>query len=48
MSDDNKTLNEIVNIYKENDLSYTFKKFSNYKSVNRLSPFLKNDKKNDD
>ena len=43
-----KTLNEIVNIYRENDLSYTFKKFSNYKSVNELIPFLKNDKKNDD
>ena len=43
-----KTLNEIVNIYKENNLSYTFKDFSNYKSVNELIPFLKNDKKNDD
>ena len=43
-----KTLNEIVKIYKENNLSYTFKDFSNYKSVNELIPFLKNDKKNDD
>tara|TARA_B100000886_G_scaffold302665_1_gene232839 strand:- start:701 stop:1819 length:1119 start_codon:yes stop_codon:yes gene_type:complete len=43
-----KTLSEIVNIYKENNLSYTFKKFSDSKSINELLPFLKNDKKNDD
>ena len=43
-----KTLNDIVNIYKENNLSYTFKKFSKSKSIKKLLPFLKNDKKNDD
>ena len=43
-----KTLNEIVHIYEENNLSYTFKKFSKTKSIKKLLPFLKNDKKNDD
>ena len=43
-----KILNEIVNIYKENNLLYTFKKFSKSKSIKELLPFLKNDKKNDD
>ncbi len=43
-----KTLNDIVNIYKENNLSYTFKKFSKSTSIEKLLPFLKNDKKNDD
>ena len=43
-----KTLNDIVNIYKENNLAYTFKKFSDSKSIKELLPFLKNDKKNDD
>ena len=43
-----KTLNDIVDIYKENSLSYTFKKFSDSKSLKELLPFLKNDKKNDD
>ncbi len=43
-----KTLNDIVNIYKENSLSYTLKKFSKSESIKKLLPFLKNDKKNDD
>tara|TARA_Y100001958_G_C21225451_1_gene550834 strand:+ start:551 stop:1669 length:1119 start_codon:yes stop_codon:yes gene_type:complete len=43
-----KTINEIVGIYKKNNLSYTFKKFSTSKSIRDLIPFLKNDKKNDD
>ena len=43
-----KTLNDIVNIYKENSLSYTLKKFSKSGSIKKLLPFLKNDKKNDD
>ena len=39
---------EIEEIYKKNNLSYTFAKYSNYNSINKLIPYLKNDKKNDD
>ncbi len=42
------TLLEIEKIYSENNLSYTFKKFSKKKLINSLIPYLKNDKKNDD
>ena len=34
-----KTLNDIVNIYKENNLSYTFKKFSKSKSIKNYFHF---------
>ena len=43
-----KTLNEIKNIYIQNNLDYTFKKFSNKKEIDKLLPFLKYDKKNND
>ena len=43
-----KTINEITNIYKKNNLAYTFKNFSSAKSIINLIPFLQNDKKNDD
>ena len=43
-----KTLIEIKNIYKNNNLQYTFKKYSNQRSIEKLIPFLKNDKKNND
>ena len=43
-----KTLNHIENIYKKNNLSYTYKKYSNYAAINNLIPYLKNDEKNDD
>ncbi len=43
-----KTLNEIKNIYIQNNLDYTFKRYSNKKEINKLLPFLKNDKKNND
>ena len=43
-----KTLNEIKNIYIKNNLDYTYKKYSNKKEINKLLPFLKNDKKNND
>ena len=43
-----RTITEIVNIYKQNNLTYTFKNFSNSKSIKDLIPFLRNDKKNDD
>ena len=40
----NNALDDKLNIFKTSN----FKDFSNYKSVNELIPFLKNDKKNDD
>ena len=43
-----ETLDEIVKIYKSNNLNYTLKKYSNLREINKLLPFLKNDKKNDD
>ena len=43
-----KTLNQIKNIYKNNKLDFTYKRFSNETSINKLIPFLKNDKKNND
>ena len=44
----NNTLKQISNIYLQNNLSYLFKNFSNYKNVKELIPYLKNDKKNND
>jgi len=41
-------LKEIEDIYKKNNLTYTFKKYNDHKLINSLIPFLKNDKKNDD
>ena len=43
-----KILNEIEKIYEENELSYTYRKFSKSNSINDLIPFLKSDKKNND
>ena len=43
-----KTLNQIKKIYKKNNLDFTFKKYSQKSSVDKLIPFLKNDKKNND
>jgi 3-dehydroquinate synthase len=43
-----KTVNEIEQIYKKNDLNYTYKKYSNQNLINSLIPHLKNDKKNND
>ena len=43
-----KTLKRIKNIYLRNHLSYTFKNFSNERSLKSLIPYLKNDKKNND
>ena len=43
-----KTLDQIKNIYVKNKLDFTFKKYSNQNSINKLIPYLKNDKKNDD
>ena len=43
-----KILNRIKNIYLKNNLAYTFKKYENKNSINKLIPYLKNDKKNND
>ena len=43
-----KTLENIKEIYKSNDLDYTFKKYKNLNEVNKLIPYCKNDKKNND
>ena len=43
-----KTLEEIKNIYIQNNLDYTYKKYSNKKEIDKLLPYLKNDKKNND
>ena len=43
-----KTYNEILKIYDENNLSYTYKKFNNKNILDKLIPYLKNDKKNQD
>ena len=44
----NTCVNEIKNIYDDNNLSYTYKKYSSENEIKSLIPFLKNDKKNND
>ena len=43
-----KTLDQIKNIYFKNKIDFTFRKYSNQNSINKLIPYLKNDKKNND
>ena len=43
-----KILKLISNIYLKNNLSYTFEKYSQKRNVDKLIPYLKNDKKNND
>ena len=43
----NETLEDITKIYRDNKLMYTVNKYSNYKKINELLPYLLNDKKND-
>tara|TARA_B100001564_G_C20643385_1_gene673240 strand:+ start:544 stop:1650 length:1107 start_codon:yes stop_codon:yes gene_type:complete len=43
-----KILGRISNIYLKNNLAYTFKKYSKQSDINKLIPYLKNDKKNND
>ena len=43
-----KILNRIKDIYIKNNLAYTFKKYENRSSIDKLIPYLKNDKKNND
>jgi len=41
-------LKQIRNIYLQNNLGYTFKKYTHQSEINKLIPYLKNDKKNND
>ena len=41
-------LKQISNIYLQNNLGFTFNKYSNQSAINKLIPYLKNDKKNND
>ena len=43
-----ETLNEILKIYQNNQLNYTFQKYNDYNFLLNLIPYLKNDKKNND
>tara|TARA_X000001036_G_scaffold45856_1_gene36706 strand:+ start:5435 stop:6547 length:1113 start_codon:yes stop_codon:yes gene_type:complete len=43
-----KILKDLIEIYTANNLNYTFKKYKNTKEINKLIPYLKNDKKNND
>ena len=43
-----KIINEILQIYNENNLSYTYKKYLKFDEIKKLIPHLKNDKKNND
>ena len=43
-----ETLSQIKNIYLKNHLDFTYKKYTSRSSINKLIPYLKNDKKNND
>ncbi len=43
-----KVLNQIKNIYIKNNLDFAYKKYDHSKSIQKLIPYLKNDKKNND
>ena len=43
-----KNLQNLIQIYKENNLDYTFKRYKKTKEIYALIPYLKNDKKNND
>ncbi len=43
-----KTLKEIESIFQDNNLIYTYKKYSKKNYISDLIPYLKNDKKNED
>ena len=44
----NKTLEELMEIYKQNNLEYVLKKYLKSNDISKLIPYLKNDKKNND
>ena len=43
-----KIIDEIKQIYKKNNLNYTYIKYLKYSEIKELIPYLKNDKKNND
>ena len=43
-----QVVDKIKKIYNDNNLAYTYKKYSNQNSIISLIPYLKNDKKNND
>ena len=43
-----KVLKDLMEIYSKNNLNYTLKKYRAPKEINKLIPYLKNDKKNND
>jgi 3-dehydroquinate synthase len=43
-----QTVEEIKQIYKKNNLNYTYKKYLKTNEIKKLIPYLKNDKKNND
>mgnify|MGYP001295177191 CR=1 FL=1 len=43
-----KVLSDILDVYKDNNLNYVFRKYKNPKEIYSLIPYLKNDKKNND
>ena len=43
-----QTMDEIIEIYDENNLTHTYKSYSKQNTINSLIPYLKNDKKNND
>ena len=43
-----ETLKKIYEVYRKNNLSYTYKKFNKARVIKNLIPFLRNDKKNND
>ena len=42
------TLRDLIEIYTSNNLEYSFNKYKKIKEINKLIPYLKNDKKNND
>ena len=43
-----KVLKDLLEIYSKNNLDYALNKYKNPKEINKLIPYLKNDKKNND
>ena len=41
-------MKDLIEIYTANNLNYSFDKYTNIKEINKLIPYLKNDKKNND
>ena len=43
-----KNLKDLMEIYSANNLNFSFSNYKKPKEINRLIPYLKNDKKNND